>query len=547
MGQFTANRGFNSPLHRRESSPHLEDNALDLIKEEIAVMKKLYHPNIVTLFEVLDDTEEDSLYMVMELCKNGVAMKVGLGQIADPYPEEQCRHWFRDMVMGIEYLHAQGIIHRDIKPDNCLITDEGVLKIVDFGVSEMFDKDSDMTTKKSAGSPAFMAPELCKVHHDSISGRAADLWSMGVTLYCLSFGRIPFERTNMLDLYEAIRNEPLEIPDCPDNLKDLLTRLLEKDPSKRIVMDDLRAHSWVTRDGSDPLLPREENIQNIVEPPTQEELNHAITGNMGGLMVVLKAAGKFKSLLRRRQPNLIEGIFGRASRIVQPPTQMESEAPARSQSVQLDARRPIEGALVREGIHRKILVGDDGLELQQSASNEVQNLQGTAAGPHQASTLQWTESLKQRPSHPEDTPMPTPTPGTESPYIYDEGRGHAHDPREDSIYLKIGNDISSTSPADDDDCIVSESPPAVDFDIYEKAYQDQLDKILAARQSRSTIYLTRRVEANKSLRDHPEITDHSRDGARGGLFSLVDKARANIQESRAKEGEEEARKNDDEQ
>jgi [calcium/calmodulin-dependent protein kinase] kinase len=74
-----------------------------LIKEEIAIMKKLNHPNLVSLVEVLDDPEEDSLYMVMEMCKKGVVMQVGLEERADPYSEEQCRCWLRDMVLGLEY------------------------------------------------------------------------------------------------------------------------------------------------------------------------------------------------------------------------------------------------------------------------------------------------------------------------------------------------------------------------------------------------------------------------------------------------------------
>jgi [calcium/calmodulin-dependent protein kinase] kinase len=77
-----------------------------LIKEEIAIMKKLNHPNLVRLIEVLDDPAEDSLYMVLEMCKKGVIMKVGLGEQADPYDEESCRCWFRDLILGIEYCKA---------------------------------------------------------------------------------------------------------------------------------------------------------------------------------------------------------------------------------------------------------------------------------------------------------------------------------------------------------------------------------------------------------------------------------------------------------
>lgn len=66
-------------------------------------MKKLNHPNLVQLIEVLDDPEDDTLYMVLEMCKKGVVMKVGLGEAATPYDEEKCRYWFRDLILGIEY------------------------------------------------------------------------------------------------------------------------------------------------------------------------------------------------------------------------------------------------------------------------------------------------------------------------------------------------------------------------------------------------------------------------------------------------------------
>jgi [calcium/calmodulin-dependent protein kinase] kinase len=121
------------------------------------------------------------------------------------------------------------------------VCDDDVLKIVDFGVSEMFDKKGEMKTAKSAGSPAFMPPELCVPKHGTVSGRAADVWSMGCTLYCLLFGRIPFEKHGMIELYQAIRGDEVEFEDpCSADLKELLQRLLEKDPQKRITIDELR-------------------------------------------------------------------------------------------------------------------------------------------------------------------------------------------------------------------------------------------------------------------------------------------------------------------
>lgn len=155
----------------------------------------------------------------------------------------------------------------------------------------MFDKGSEMTTTKSAGSPAFMPPELCVAKHGEVSGRAADIWSMGVTLYCLKFGHIPFEKTGMLDLYEAIKKDDVKIgPDCSSDLKDLLLRLLEKEPQKRITMDEIRDHPWVTLQGADKLLSREDNISVLVEPPTEEEVNAAITAPIRHLFVVVRIA-----------------------------------------------------------------------------------------------------------------------------------------------------------------------------------------------------------------------------------------------------------------
>lgn len=89
-------------LRARESS-----DALYLIREEMAIMMKLNHPNLVQLIEVLDDPEEDSLYMVMEMCKKGVIMKVGLESQANPYSEDECRCWFRDLILGIEYCESR--------------------------------------------------------------------------------------------------------------------------------------------------------------------------------------------------------------------------------------------------------------------------------------------------------------------------------------------------------------------------------------------------------------------------------------------------------
>lgn len=107
MGGFPSRAGFGAPdapsTRMTDHRAREAQDSLFLIREEIAIMKKLNHQNLVRLIEVLDDPEEDSLYMVLEMCKKGVVMKVGLNENASPYTKEECRCWFRDLILGIEY------------------------------------------------------------------------------------------------------------------------------------------------------------------------------------------------------------------------------------------------------------------------------------------------------------------------------------------------------------------------------------------------------------------------------------------------------------
>ncbi|KAG1453007.1 hypothetical protein G6F46_009325 [Rhizopus delemar] len=268
------------------------DNPLELVRGEIAILKKLDHPHVVRLYEVLDDPSGDSLYMVFEMMHKGVLMNIEADQVATPYSETEARRYFKEMMLGIEYLHANDIVHRDIKPDNLLISKDDVLKIVDFGVSEMFVKGNDKL-KKSAGSPAFMAPELCVAKRGEFSGRATDIWSMGVTLYCLIYGKTPFMSSNLLELYDQIKEAPIEYGDNIDNtLLDLFQRILDRNPETRITMQELRNHPWVTNNGTETMISEEDNCA-IVSEITEEDMNNAIR-SIASLYVVIKAVSKFK-------------------------------------------------------------------------------------------------------------------------------------------------------------------------------------------------------------------------------------------------------------
>lgn len=298
-------RGFGRMIGRGGMRQNLRGptNPIDFVRGEIAILKKLNHRNIVKLFEVLDDPNGDGLYMVYELCEKGTIMNISLTKKAKTFDEEMCRYYFREMFLGIEYLHANDIAHRDIKPDNLLLAPDGTLKIVDFGVSEMFSSGDDMS-KKSSGSPAFFAPELCIAQHGELSAKACDIWAMGVTLYCFAFGCLPFEGQSIIDLYELIKSQPIIIPKgMSDSFNDILLKMLERNPEKRITISKIRDHPWITKNNIDPLPTVEENCTNVVGQITEDDLQYAIK-NINNLFTVIKAVSKLKQLRKGKPEQL---------------------------------------------------------------------------------------------------------------------------------------------------------------------------------------------------------------------------------------------------
>ncbi|KAM4827230.1 calcium/calmodulin-dependent protein kinase kinase 2 isoform 1-T1 [Thomomys bottae] len=265
---------------------------IEQVYQEIAILKKLDHPNVVKLVEVLDDPNEDHLYMVFELVNQGPVMEV---PTLKPLSEDQARFYFQDLIKGIEYLHYQKIIHRDIKPSNLLVGEDGHIKIADFGVSNEF-KGSDALLSNTVGTPAFMAPESLSETRKIFSGKALDVWAMGVTLYCFVFGQCPFMDERIMCLHSKIKSQALEFPDQPDiaeDLKDLITRMLDKNPESRIMVPEIKLHPWVTRHGAEPLPSEDENCT-LVEV-TEEEVENSVKHIPSLATVIL-----VKTMIRKR-------------------------------------------------------------------------------------------------------------------------------------------------------------------------------------------------------------------------------------------------------
>uniref|UniRef100_A0A8C4RBQ9 non-specific serine/threonine protein kinase n=1 Tax=Eptatretus burgeri TaxID=7764 RepID=A0A8C4RBQ9_EPTBU len=229
---------------------------------------------------------------VFELVQRGQVMEV---PTASPFSEDEARRLFRDIVLGIEYLHYQKIVHRDVKPSNLLLGDDGCLKIADFGVSNSFE-GSDAFLTGTAGTPAFLAPEAISNTQQNFHGKALDVWAMGITLYCFVIGRCPFVDDHILSLHKRIKNDPVEFPQqtsLSPKLQDLILHMLDKDPATRITLPDIKEHPWVTQGGVAPL-PTEESHCVLVEV-TQEEVQNSVKHipSLASLIMV-------KSMLRKR-------------------------------------------------------------------------------------------------------------------------------------------------------------------------------------------------------------------------------------------------------
>ncbi|XP_024387223.1 serine/threonine-protein kinase GRIK1 isoform X2 [Physcomitrium patens] len=233
-----------SRLRRMKVSPS-ETAMMDVLRE-VAILKRVDHPNVVKLYEVIDDPNSDRLYMVMEHVEGksifeGCGSPGGIGEAA-------ARKCFRDVVAGLSYLHNHNIIHGDIKPENCLRSVDGSVKICDFGCSRTFEGDNDELWR-SPGTPVFTAPECCSGLTGSYyRGRQADVWALGCTLYCMVMGRYPFMGDTLPSIYEKIVNQPLLVPEATNpELADLLRGLLCKDARKRFSLAVAAAHPWSTR------------------------------------------------------------------------------------------------------------------------------------------------------------------------------------------------------------------------------------------------------------------------------------------------------------
>lgn len=240
-------------------------NALRNQLQEIRLLKKLNHPNIISMRECI--SKESRIFLALEHCTFNLHDLLNETTVSSNNSADDeyliynrlcvpiARNLFRQLCMGLGYLHSMGVVHRDIKPKNLLINNCGVLKIIDFGVSHILSlwSRTDLCSN-SEGSPLFQAPEVVsgQTHYN---GFKVDVWSAGVTLYLMIYGRYPFYDNSLLSLYDKIMTADFETPrevvgNANPALNNLLSLMLTKSSAERLTISQVTNHIWLMLDKS---------------------------------------------------------------------------------------------------------------------------------------------------------------------------------------------------------------------------------------------------------------------------------------------------------
>ena len=281
------NKGFS----KDENGELIISSMLEDALKEIAILKKCHHKNIIKLFEILYDDEKEKLYLILEYCpkgplilydedtdefsinknyfinkdfyenlnedNNSLIEKEKEKITKEDYTEDEIRYFLRQIIKGVSYLHHNGIIHKDLKPDNILISHTNKIKITDFNVSSLLkDKKNDKIGKKIEGTLYFRAPETCISEENEnsdfdIRGKPLDIWSIGIIAYILAYKKFPFNNDNIMELFDIIEKGNYIIPDnrMSNGFIEFLNMCLEKNPKKRASIWKLKKMKWINEKG----------------------------------------------------------------------------------------------------------------------------------------------------------------------------------------------------------------------------------------------------------------------------------------------------------
>ena len=253
----------------------------NLLKREVDILSNMDHPYIVKYFGIFED--DFFIHIVMEYLKGQDLSKIISLKNYNDFNENQMGQIIHQLLKALSFIHSKNIIHRDIKPENILFSDKRnifSLKLIDFGLAAFSEQD-----KKIVGTPSYMSPEMV----DGNGTYVSDIWSVGVVVYQMLTGKLPFEKnddeenTNEL-LYQRIKKEEynkerLQKIDCSEDVIDFIDKALKKDVKSRMTVEEALNHPWIKKfniNSLDPSLINEDSIQLFLnfsnKPALQKEI-----------------------------------------------------------------------------------------------------------------------------------------------------------------------------------------------------------------------------------------------------------------------------------
>lgn len=273
--------------------------AVDNLITEIRLLKSLTHPHIVHMKNFTWDDKH--IYIIMEYCCGGDLSKYihRYGRV----PEQRVLYFLQQLASALKFLTEKGVVHMDLKPHNLLLhrgsDGKYLLKVADFGFAQHMSAEGSRSVR---GSPLYMAPEMMLGEYDA----RVDLWSVGVIMYECLFGRAPYSSSTFKELVDKIqRQAPIEIPPNSSisvGCQDLLTRLLQHDPNRRITYEEFFAHSYLDLEH----MPSKENyekavtlIKRAIELDSQGQLQDAFSCYRDSLLYLVPCVGCETDSLRR--------------------------------------------------------------------------------------------------------------------------------------------------------------------------------------------------------------------------------------------------------
>ena len=240
---------------------YMMEDAINEMKTYKAIPKE--HPNILSLYQILNDNEKDKTYLIMELAEPLVTINEETGIFTlnnkfdnNKYDEKLIKKWILEIASGLKFLHENNIAHCDIKSDNILLGKDGKLKLSDFGSSLRMNEPED-NILRTQGNIYFFPPELVEdkeKEKKSIDYKAVDIWDLGISIYTYIFKCLPFmpeNRENIVELFKAITESNFDFNKngvtISEEMKKLLMHLFEKDPEKRFTADDIVNYPWLNQ------------------------------------------------------------------------------------------------------------------------------------------------------------------------------------------------------------------------------------------------------------------------------------------------------------